>query len=219
MDNVSPWVAFVGGLVSLVSPCTLPMVPVYFATLFGAEAFKTGAAGRRLTIFLHSLSFIIGFSIIFILLGTGAGFLGFSVSSNILLVRRISGSLMILFGLFMLASMRFSWLNWEKRLSPSGSTATGYLRSVLIGVLFAFAWTPCAGPVLGSILTLAFNSGSGGQGSGLLAFYSLGVALPFLISGNLCNSRRRLRLAGHKPGAQEENLLVTFRNIFFIQLY
>ncbi len=93
--------AFVGGLVSLLSPCTLPMIPVYFATLFGAEAFKTGATGRRLTVFLHSLSFIVGFSIIFILLGTGAGLIGFSVSSNTLLVRRISGSLMILFGLFM----------------------------------------------------------------------------------------------------------------------
>jgi cytochrome c-type biogenesis protein len=149
MDSVSPLVAFVGGLVSLVSPCLLPMIPVYIGSLSGPQVLKSGIAGHRLGFFFHSLSFIAGFSIVFVLLGTGAGMLGFTISSNLLLIRRIAGSLMILFGIFMLAATRISWLNYEKRLNPSGSLASGYLRSFILGILFTLAWTPCVGPVLG----------------------------------------------------------------------
>jgi cytochrome c-type biogenesis protein len=188
MDSISPLVAFVGGLISLLSPCLLPIIPVYIASLSGPEIFQSGVGGRRLTVFFHSLGFIVGFSAVFIALGTGAGLIGFSISSHLLLVHRISGILMILFGLFLLAAPKISWLNYEKRLAPSQSITTGYLRSLLLGVLFALAWTPCVGPVLGSILTLAFNSGSGWQGGYLLAFYSLGVGLPFLIIGLLFDS-------------------------------
>ena len=188
MDSISPLVAFIGGLISLLSPCILPIVPVYIASLSGPEIFQNGVGGRRLTVFFHSLSFIIGFSAVFIALGTGAGLIGFSISSHLFLVHRISGILMILFGLFLLAAPKISWLNYEKRLDPSKSITTGYVRSLLLGILFALAWTPCVGPVLGSILTLAFNSGSGWQGGYLLAFYSLGVGLPFLIIGLLFDS-------------------------------
>jgi cytochrome c-type biogenesis protein len=188
MDNISPLVAFTGGLLSLFSPCVLPMIPVYIASLCGPEIFQSGVKGHRLSIFFHSLSFVIGFSIVFILLGTGAGAIGLVISSNLILVRRISGSLMILFGLFLLAATRISWLNYEKRLTPTRSVATGYLRSLIIGIIFAVAWTPCVGPVLGGILTLAFNSESAWSGSYLLAFYSLGLGLPFLIIGVLFDS-------------------------------
>jgi cytochrome c-type biogenesis protein len=188
MDNVSPLVAFTGGLLSLLSPCVLPMIPVYIASLAGPEIYRTGVKGRRLSVFFHSLSFVIGFSALFIVLGTGAGAIGLAISSHLLLVRRIAGSLMILFGLFMLAAPRISWLNYEKRLTPNQSTTTGYLRSFIIGVLFAVAWTPCVGPVLGGILTLAFNTESIWHGSYLLAIYSLGLGIPFLIIGLLFDS-------------------------------
>lgn len=183
MDSISPLVAFTGGLLSLLSPCILPMIPVYLASLCGPELLHTGIKGHRLSVFFHSLSFIAGFSLVFIILGTGAGLVGFTISSHLLLVRRVAGSLMIIFGLFMLAAPRIPWLNYEKRLNPTGSLTTGYLRSLVIGLLFALAWTPCVGPVLGGILTLAFRSGSGWEGGYLLAFYSLGLGLPFLVIG------------------------------------
>lgn len=188
MDSLSPLVAFIGGIVSLLSPCILPMVPVYLAILCGPEIARTGVAGHRLSVFFHSLSFIIGFSIVFILLGVLVGLIGFSISSHLLLVRYISGSLMILFGLFMLAAPKISWLNFEKRFSPAGNLTTGYLRSLVIGIVFALAWTPCVGPVLGGILALALNSQSVWEGGYLLGFYSLGMALPFLIIGLAFNA-------------------------------
>ena len=183
MDGISPFVAFGGGILSLLSPCVLPMIPVYLASLAGPEIFQEGASGRRLTVFFHSLGFVAGFSIVFILLGTIAGLTGFVISSHSPVVRWISGGLMILFGIFMLAAARVPWLNYEKRLTPSVSTASGYMRSVIIGAVFALAWTPCVGPVLGGILTLALNSESVWQGSLLLAIYSLGAGLPFIIIG------------------------------------
>jgi cytochrome c-type biogenesis protein len=183
MENISPFVAFAGGLLSLLSPCILPMLPVYIGSLCGPEIFQSGASVRRLTIFLHSLSFVLGFSLVFIILGIGAGLVGQVISSRLLLVRWISGSLIILFGLFMLAAPKVSWLNYEKHLTSNRRVAGGHLRSFIIGVLFALAWTPCVGPVLAGILTLAFNSESAEQGGILLVFYSLGLGLPFLVIG------------------------------------
>jgi cytochrome c-type biogenesis protein len=183
MENLSPLVAFTGGLLSLLSPCILPMIPVYIGSLCGPEIWQNGSSVRRLAVFLHSLSFIIGFSLVFVVLGIGAGLVGQVISSHLQLVRWISGSLMILFGLFMLVAPKVSWLNYEKHLAPNKSITGGHLRSFVIGVLFALAWTPCVGPVLAGILTLAFNSESAGQGAILLAFYSLGLGLPFLVIG------------------------------------
>jgi cytochrome c-type biogenesis protein len=188
MDGISPWVAFTGGLISLLSPCILPMIPVYVASLAGPEMFQKGIAGQRLSIFVHSLSFIVGFSVVFVLMGTSIGLAGFALRSHFPLIRMITGSLMILFGLFMLAATKIPWLNYERRLKASTSLATGYLRSFILGILFTLVWTPCASPVLGSILTLALDSGSGWQGGLLLALYSLGIGLPFLIFGLAYNS-------------------------------
>jgi cytochrome c-type biogenesis protein len=188
MEDISPLVAFTGGIISLFSPCILPMVPVYLATLCGPEILNRNIPVPRLTIFLHSLAFVLGFSLVFILLGAGAGSIGGVISSHMRLVRWISGSLMILFGIVMLASDRVSWLNYEKRLSFNNSLTGGYLRSLLIGILFALAWTPCVGPVLAGILSLALNSGSAWQGAVLLGFYSFGLGLPFLVIGLLLGS-------------------------------
>jgi cytochrome c-type biogenesis protein len=186
--NISIWVAFMGGLVSLLSPCILPMVPVYVASLAGPDVLQKGPVGHRWSIFIHSLSFIIGFTLVFVLMGTGIGLAGLAVSGHSTLIRTTSGGLMILFGLFMLAATKIPWLNYEKRLSAGSSFASGYLRSFVLGIIFTLVWTPCASPVLGSILTLALDSGSGWQGGFLLAVYSLGIGLPFLIFGLAYNS-------------------------------
>jgi cytochrome c-type biogenesis protein len=181
MENISPWVAFLGGVLSLFTPCTLPMIPVYLGSLCGPDILNT--KDRRLTIFLHSLSFVLGFSLVFVVLGTLAGLIGFTLSPHSTAVRWTSGSLMITFGLFLLAASKISWLNYERRLDLKYGASGSYPRAFVIGVIFALAWTPCVGPILGGILTLAFSSGSVWQGSFLMVIYSGGMALPFLLIG------------------------------------
>ncbi|MFC1966093.1 cytochrome c biogenesis CcdA family protein [Chloroflexota bacterium] len=183
MEYVSLSVAFGAGLLSFLSPCVVPLVPVYLASLAGPEVLEVGAKRNRLSIFLHSLSFVVGFSAIFITLGAIAGLTGFAISPNALLLSKIAGSILIAFGLFMLASLKVPWLNYEKRLTPFLGTTSGYLRSFLIGAVFSMAWTACVGPILGGILAIALNSATAWRGAYLLALYSLGLGLPFLIIG------------------------------------
>ena len=183
MENIPLLIAFSAGLLSFLSPCVLPLVPVYLASLYGPGIFEPAAKRNRIPVFLHSLSFVIGFSIVFISLGVGAGLAGFALSAHLVVVRKIAGSLLIAFGLFMLIARKVPWLSYEKRLAPSRSMATGYLRSFLTGAIFSLAWTPCVGPVLGGILTLAATLETVWHGTYLLAIYSLGLGLPFLIMG------------------------------------
>ncbi len=181
-EQITLVVAFVAGLLSFLSPCVLPLVPVYLASLAGPEIFEAESKRRRLPIFLHSLSFVIGFSIVFSLWGAGAGLIGSALVAHLAVIRKIAGSLLIVFGLFMLAALKVPWLNYERRLNLSlGST--GYLRSLLTGGIFCFAWTPCLGGPIASILSLAGSSGTVWHGTYLLAIYSLGLGLPFLIIG------------------------------------
>ena len=183
MEEISFLVAFSAGLLSFLSPCVLPLVPVYLASLAGPEIFDAKATRKRMPLFLHSLSFVIGFSIVFTILGAGVGLVGFAISAHLVIIRQIAGSLLIVFGLFILAALKVPWLNFEKHLAPSQSVTTGYLRSFLTGGIFSLAWTPCVGPILGGILTLALGSETAWQGAYLLAIYSLGLGLPFLIMG------------------------------------
>ena len=183
MEEVSLLVAFSAGLLSFLSPCVLPLVPVYLASLAGPEIFDDKITRKRIPLFLHSLSFVLGFALIFTILGASAGLVGFAISAHLALIRQIAGGLMIAFGLFILAALKVPWLNYEKRLSSSLGTTTSYLRSFLTGGIFSLAWTPCVGPILGGILTLALGSETAWQGAYLLAIYSLGLGLPFLIMG------------------------------------
>lgn len=189
-ENVTVLVALGAGLVSFLSPCVLPMVPVYLASLYGPEIFEV--RGFRPDVFLHSLSFVIGFTLIFVILGVIAGVTGHAIIPDINLLRKIAGGLMIAFGAFMLLAMKVPWLNYEKRLTPNVGTATGYLRSFIIGGAFSVGWTACIGPVLGSILTLASVKATAWEGAYLLAIYSLGLGLPFLIIGAAFDALRPL---------------------------
>jgi len=181
MEHIPLFVAFGAGLLSFLSPCVLPLVPVYLASLCGPEIFEPKVSRIRIPIFFHSLSFVVGFSVVLIILGVGAGLAGFAISSH--LISKIAGILLIVFGLFMLAALKVPWLNYERRLTPPLGNTTGYLRSFLIGAIFSLAWTPCVGPILGGILTLALGSETVWHGAYLLAIYSLGLGLPFLIIG------------------------------------
>jgi cytochrome c-type biogenesis protein len=198
MEQVSLLVAFGAGLLSFLSPCVLPLVPVYLGTVCGPEILEPGAQKKRLPVFFHSLSFVIGFSLVFIILGASIGLLGFSLGINTALTRYIAGGLLVAFGLFLLAAIKVPWLNYEKRLAPSVGTTTSYLRSLIIGAIFSLAWTPCIGPVLGGILTLAWSSETAWQGAYLLAVYSLGLGLPFLIIGAAFDSIRPLLRRIHR---------------------
>jgi len=198
MEQVSLLIALGAGLLSFLSPCVLPLVPVYLATVCGPEILEPGAEKKRLPVFFHSLSFVVGFSLVFIILGAGVGLLGFTLGVNTALARYIAGGLLIAFGIFLLASLKIPWLNYERRLAPSTGATTGYLRSLLIGAIFSLAWTPCVGPVLGGILTLAWSSETAWQGACLLAVYSLGLGIPFLIIGAAFDSIRPLLRRIHR---------------------
>jgi cytochrome c-type biogenesis protein len=182
MDNVSIWAAFAAGIASFFTPCVLPMVPVYLASLAGPDILETVAVSRR-PLFLHSLSFVAGMTIVFTLTGTLAGLAGITINPASPLVRQISGGLLIFFGFFMLGAGFIPWLNFEKRFSPKFMRNRGYASSFIIGAAFTVAWTPCLSPILGSVLTLALNSATAAKGAVLLAAYSLGLGLPFLLMG------------------------------------
>jgi cytochrome c-type biogenesis protein len=183
MDNISLAVAFTGGLLSFLSPCVLPLVPVYLASLVGPELLDANRSGIRVPTFFHSLSFVIGFSLIFTTLGAIAGLTAFAINPSVALLNKISGSLLIAFGVFILAALKIPWLNYERRFRPALGGTTGYVRSFLIGATFSLAWTACVGPLLAGILAIAMNTATAWQGAYLLAIYSLGLGLPFLLIG------------------------------------
>lgn len=191
MEQIPLLVAFSAGLLSFLSPCVLPLVPVYLASVCGPEILESQASRGRVPVFFHSLSFVVGFAVVFIILGASVGLAGFAIGSH-LLTLKIAGSLLIVFGLFLLAALKFPWLNYEKRLTPYRRVTTGYLRSLLIGAIFSLAWTPCVGPILGGILTLAWSSETAWRGAYLLATYSLGLGVPFLVIGATFDSIRPL---------------------------
>lgn len=180
MLNITFPVAFIAGILSFLSPCVLPLVPVYLATIAGVSVLSDNPPNRRY-VMLHTISFVVGFSIVFTALGASVGLLGAMIPSGLL--NNIAGVLLILFGLFLLASSKIPQLNYEKRLSFNQARGTGYLRSVTIGAIFSLGWIPCVGPVLGGILTVASTSQTVAQGIYLLLVYCLGLGLPFIIVG------------------------------------
>ncbi len=181
MENISVAVVFGAGIVSFLSPCVLPLAPVYLASLYGPEIYQENHP--RLPVMLHAVSFVLGFTLIFVLLGIIAGITGYAINPNFSELSKVAGILLIVFGFFMLAATRITWLNFERRLNPAVGKKTGYARSLLIGAAFSLGWTPCVAPILGSILALASAEATVWQGAAFLAVYSLGLGLPFLAIG------------------------------------
>jgi cytochrome c-type biogenesis protein len=183
MTEVPYLVAFTAGLLSFFSPCVLPLVPAYIANLAGTAAIDTKTRTSYLPTLFHSISFVLGFSLIFIIMGASVGLIGTSITAYSNLLRQIAGGLIIVFGIFLIASYRLPWLNYEKRVNFNTGRNPSYLRSVLIGAVFALGWTPCVGPILGAILMLAWSSQEVWQGARLLIIYSLGLGIPFILIG------------------------------------
>jgi len=134
-------------------------------------------------VLFHALSFVIGFTTVFVLLGAIAGLTGYSIIPNYHTLAIIAGWLLVAFGAFIIASYWVPWLNFERRLHAGAGRTGGYLRSVIIGAVFSVSWTACVGPILGSILAIAAVQATAWKGASLLAVYSLGLGLPFLIIG------------------------------------
>lgn len=171
--------AFIAGLITFLAPCTLPLVPAYLGFISGVsskelENPETAPKARR-KIFINGLLFVIGFSVVFIVLGTLIAFVGATVLAPYRLwLARIGGVFIIIFGLFLMGVIKIPALTRERHLESSG------LNPFLIGSFFAIGWTPCVGPVLASILVLATTSTTALQGAILLAIFSAGMSIPFL---------------------------------------
>ncbi len=184
MLNVSTFWAFLAGLASFLSPCVLPLVPGYIAIVSGTsvEELKTGGDQKLLarTLF-HSVLFIVGFSLVFVSLGATATWLGKVLLQKLSLLYRIAGLVIILFGLHMVGLLKIGLLYRDARFHQTSRPASP-AGSLLMGLAFAFGWTPCIGPILAAILTIAATKAHVAEGIFLLAVYSLGLAVPFLLT-------------------------------------
>jgi len=188
MTGVTFSAALVAGILSFLSPCVLPLVPIYIANIAGASALSAVPPSRH-HVLLHTVSFVVGFSLVFTALGASLGVLGALVPTGLLY--KVAGVLLIAFGIFLVAATKVPWLNYEKRLSFSRASGTGYFRSLLIGAVFSLGWVPCVGPILGGILALAASSQTAWQGVYLMLAYCLGLGLPFVVVSLALGASRR----------------------------
>lgn len=182
MNNVSLFLAFAAGLLSFLSPCVLPLVPGYISYLAGISVNDTAIDNKtRLNVLYKSVGFVIGFSIIFIIMGASITYLGRILIRYQQLFRNISGILIIIFGFHILGIFKITLLYREKRAVNFSKYNKG-LSSIPMGMAFAAGWTPCVGPILSSILLYASNMNTVSKGILLLIAYSLGLAVPFLLT-------------------------------------
>lgn len=190
--DVSIWIALTAGILSFFSPCVLPLVPSYLTYITGLSFGQLQEAHPgpkvRLIVIVHSLTFILGFSTVFITLGgiVGLASAGFQehLRAGLVWVERIGGLLIILFGIHLTGLFHFGALLGEKRIHLHDKP-TGYFGTFIVGLAFAAGWTPCIGPILASILMIAATSGQAARGILLLTVYSAGLGIPFLIAGLL----------------------------------
>jgi cytochrome c-type biogenesis protein len=180
MNDVGIFFALAGGVLSFFSPCVFPLLPAYITHLTGGKIEDAKLQVNRTKLYLRSIGFIIGFSIIFIALGASASFIGKILMNYRIIIMQIAGLLIIIFGLQMAGLLKFKLLMKEKRIQSEHQSKSVF-SSVLLGMAFATGWSPCVGLALSSILLLASSSDTLSQGVFLLAAYSLGMAIPFFI--------------------------------------
>ena len=186
ISQISLFAAFSAGLLSFISPCVLPLVPSYLSYITGLSVENLAKVEERerfkSAILLNALLFIAGFSTVFIAFGASASLIGQVLYEYQDLIRKIGGILIIIFGLYLLGVLKLNIFMTERRLMHFESRPVGYLGSFLIGTAFAAGWTPCVGPVLGTILAYASTTESMSSGVMLLSAYSFGLGLPFFLT-------------------------------------
>jgi cytochrome c-type biogenesis protein len=214
-QNVTLLAAFAAGFLSFISPCVLPLIPGYISFVSGISVDEmrgdTAPATSRLQVFLTSLAFVIGFSIVFVALGASATAIGKFMFAKLPLLSKIAGVILIIFGLHTMGVFRLAFLETEKRVHAQRKPA-GPLGAMLVGVAFAFGWTPCIGPILGGILAIAGSKYTVSEGITLLAVYSLGLGIPFLLTSLAINqfftAAKRIRKHYHTIEVASGALLI-----------
>lgn len=187
MGDVSLFAAFGAGVLSFISPCVLPLVPGYISFVSGVSfdqmqtADAASRAATRRQMLITSLAFVLGFSLVFICLGASATAIGHLLRHQKTILERIAGVVIIIFGLHLAGVFRIKWLDKDTRVQTSGRPASP-IGAFLVGLAFAFGWTPCIGPILGGILAIAGSKNSVGEGVLLLGVYSAGLGIPFLLT-------------------------------------
>ncbi len=182
--------AFLAGVISFISPCVLPLIPGYISFISGVSLDDLGsrdkASSQMGRVAVNTIFFVIGFSLVFIALGASASFIGTWLLKNQMLFNKIAGVVIFLFGLHVSGLLKIKALNYEKRFQARDKKF-GIIGSIFIGMAFAFGWTPCIGPILGSILTLAAVQDTIWRGIMLLVLYSAGLGIPFILTALLFN--------------------------------
>ena len=181
--NVTVGLAILAGLASFLSPCVLALVPAYVGYLGGRSVTPQGTVvDNRWITFSHGVAFVVGFSIVFILLGAAASVIGALLFDARIWLSRIGGIVVIIFGLHTIGIINIPFLDYDTRRAYQAKSSAGYASSAMMGVFFSAGWAPCVGPVLGAVLTLSLTSAALSQGVVLLTAYSIGLAIPFLIA-------------------------------------
>src|SRR3990172_4009915 len=190
MDNVSVFTAFFAGIVSFLSPCVLPLVPGYISIISGSSLDQLKAREKDSSVMravlLNSVMFIVGFSITFIMLGASASWIGQILLARQRLFGQIAGLVLIVFGIHLLGIFKINFLYRDKRFH-NVEKPRGLLGALVLGLAFAFGWTPCIGPILAGILTIASTKQTVAEGMFLLAIYSAGLGVPFLLTSVALN--------------------------------
>ena len=230
-ENVTLLAAFGAGILSFISPCVLPLIPGYLSYISGLSLDEMrGTTGRgaavavvtpphvRRRVLLSSLAFILGFSIVFVALGASASAIGSFVLAKKTLFSRIAGAVIVVFGLHTMGILRIEWLYQEKRVQTQRKPG-GPFGALLVGIAFAFGWTPCIGPILAGILAIAATRNGVGEGVRLLAAYSLGLGVPFFATALAINrffgALARIRRHYHAIELVSGGLLVVIGLLIF----
>ncbi len=186
MMEITFFGAFIAGLLSFASPCVLPLIPAYISFLGGASLSQLTEedgidVATQKRVFHSAIAFVLGFSTVFISLGATATAISALIAQNSLLLGQIAGTIIVIFGLHYMGVFRIGFLNFEKRFHLENKPA-GLMGSYILGLAFAFGWTPCVGPILASVLMVAASGDSVGYGVSLLTVYAAGLGIPFLIA-------------------------------------
>lgn len=235
-ENVTLLAAFGAGLLSFISPCVLPLIPGYLSYVSGLslDDLRGGAGAAvagggdavvvvapalaRRRVIVASLAFILGFSLVFVALGASASAIGQFLMSRLTILGKIAGAIIIVFGLHTMGVLRIEWLYQEKRVQTTQRPA-GFIGAALVGIAFAFGWTPCLGPILAGILAVAAAQDTVGDGVRLLSAYSLGLGVPFFATALAINrffaAFAKIRRHYHKIELVSGALLVAIGVLIF----